>query len=73
MSQERPEAFDEGVAVLSGHDTDILLQSIDLVTRQKKAGEKFNIPRAYRETNVSSKVVRLIMQAKIVRDRRALT
>jgi UDP-N-acetyl-L-fucosamine synthase len=72
VSQERPEAFDEGVAILSGHDTDVILQSIDIITRQIKSGEKFNIPKNYSDKNVSGKVLRLIMQAKIVGDKKAL-
>src|SRR3989344_4857684 len=64
VSQERPEAFDEGVAVLSGHDTNMILHSIHLVTDQVKRGIVFNVPAAYSKTNVSDKVVRLLTQAK---------
>ena len=73
VSSERPEAFDEGVLILSGLDKDIILQAIDITTKQAAAGEKFNVPRNYRDTNVSSKVLRLIVGlAKIVKKRRAL-
>ena len=70
VSQERPEAFDEGVAVLSGHDTNMILHSIHLVTDQVKRGIVFNVPAAYSKTNVSDKVVRLLTQAKIVKERK---
>ena len=67
---ERPEAFDEGVLILSGLDKDAVLQSIKIVTTQFAKGEKFNVPQNYRDTNVSSKVLRLIVGlAKIARKR----
>lgn len=73
VSSERPEAFDEGVAILSGLDRDIILHAIDVTMGQLAAGEKFNIPLAYRATNVSGKVLRLIAGlTKIVKKRRAL-
>lgn len=74
VSSERPEGFDEGVLILSGLDKDIILQAVDITTKQVAAGEKFNIPRNYRDINVSSKVLRLIVGlAKIVKSRRALS
>jgi len=70
-SSERPEAFDEGVLILSGLNKDIILQAIEITTKQVAAGEKFNIPRNYQDTNVSSKVLRLIVGlAKIVQKKR---
>lgn len=73
-SSERPEAFDEGVLILSGLEKNIILQAIDITTKQFAAAEKFNIPRNYQDTNVSGKVLRLIVGlAKIVKKRRALT
>jgi UDP-N-acetylglucosamine 2-epimerase (non-hydrolysing) len=72
VSSERPEAFDEGVAILSGLDKDIILQSIDVTIGQIAAGEKFNVPLAYRADNVSGKVLRLIVGlTKIVKKRRS--
>ncbi|MBN2197984.1 UDP-N-acetylglucosamine 2-epimerase (non-hydrolyzing) [Candidatus Wolfebacteria bacterium] len=71
VSSERPEAFDEGVLILSGLDKDIILQSIDIITEQIKTGEKFNIPYSYRDINVSSKVLRLIIGlTKIIQQKR---
>lgn len=73
QSSERPEAFDEGTVILSGLDKDIILQSIEIMTKQSAAGEKFNIPRNYRDINVSSKVLRLVVGlAKILKKKRAL-
>ena len=59
-SSERPEAYDEGSAILSGLDKDIILQSINIVTKQFSSGEKFNVPKDYLSVNVSSKVLRHI-------------
>ncbi|MBI4993491.1 UDP-N-acetylglucosamine 2-epimerase (non-hydrolyzing) [Candidatus Wolfebacteria bacterium] len=61
VSSERPEGFDEGVLILSGLDKDIILQAVEITAKQFAAGEKFNIPRNYRDTNVSSKVLRLVV------------
>ena len=70
-SSERPEAFDEGVLILSGLDKDIILQAIEIITKQFSIGEKFNIPKNYQDTNVSSKVLRLIVGlTKIIKKKR---
>jgi UDP-N-acetylglucosamine 2-epimerase (non-hydrolysing) len=64
-SSERPEAYDEGAAILSGLDKSMVLQSIEIITGQFAANENFKAPGCYRETNVSGKIVRLIAsQAK---------
>lgn len=60
-SSERPEAYDEGAAILTGLDKDIILESIDVVVSEKREGVDFNIPRDYQDTNVSSKVLRHIL------------
>jgi UDP-N-acetylglucosamine 2-epimerase (non-hydrolysing) len=71
VSSERPEGFDEGVLILSGLDKEIILQAINITTKQVAAGEKFNIPRNYRDINVSSKVLRLIVGlTKIIQKKR---
>jgi len=70
-SSERPEAFDEGVTILTGLDKDIVLKSIEIVTQQHNTGEKFNIPYAYRDINFSSKVLRHVVGlTKIIQKRR---
>ena len=72
-SSERAEAFDSGSATLSGLDKDIILQSIKVVTKQFALGEKFGPPRDYQDTNVSGKVLRLIVGlTKIIQERRGL-
>lgn len=72
-SSERAEAFDSGSATLSGLDKDIILQSIKIVTRQFALGEKFGPPRDYQDTNVSGKVLRLVVGlTKIIQKRRGL-
>lgn len=71
VSSERPEAFDKGVLILSGLDKDIILQAIDITTKQVAAGEKFKVPDAYQDINVSSKVLRIVVgMAKIVKKRK---
>jgi len=70
-SSERPEAFDEGVLILTGLDKDVILQAIEITTGQFAAAEKFNTPRNYQDTNVSGKVLRLIVGlAKIIQKKR---
>lgn len=71
-SSERPEAFDEGVTILTGLDKDNVLKSIEIVTQQHKFGEKFNIPHSYQDTNFSSKVLRHVAGlTKIIQKRRS--
>lgn len=70
-SSERPEAYDEGVAILTGLDRDIILQSVDTIIRQWAAGGRSRVPASYQVTNVSSKIVRHITGlTKIVKRRR---
>jgi UDP-N-acetylglucosamine 2-epimerase (non-hydrolysing) len=70
-SSERPEAFDEGVTILTGLDKEIVLKSIEIVTQQHAEGVQFNVPLAYKDTNFSSKVLRhIIGLTKITQKRR---
>lgn len=72
-SSERPEALDEGAVILSGLDKDVILQSIGIVTAQYAKREQFNVPRNYLDTNVSSKVLRLVVGlVKIVKKRQVI-
>ena len=59
-STERPEALDNGCFVLSGIETDQLLQSIDLAVKMQKNGELGTPAPDYTAENVSMKVVRII-------------
>ena len=60
-STERPEAFDTGSIILSGWNKDAVLSAVDYVIKQDKKGETIVIPDDYKDVNVSSKVVKLIM------------
>lgn len=72
-SSERPEGYDEGIAILSGLDKDIILKSIEVVIKQFALGERFGPPRNYQDHNVSSKVLRLIVGlTKIIREKRRI-
>ncbi|MAG44580.1 UDP-N-acetylglucosamine 2-epimerase (non-hydrolyzing) [bacterium] len=72
-NSERPEGFDQGVLILSGLNQNIILQATDITIKQAQAREKFNIPKDYQDTNVSSKVLRLILGlTKIIQARRNL-
>lgn len=71
VSSERPEAYDEGVTILSGLDADTVLLAIHVMTEQFKKGQTFKVPAAYKDANVSDKVLRHIVGlTKIVKRRR---
>jgi len=73
VSSERPEAFDEGVAILAGRDKDSILLAIDVTVEERAKGVKMNAPRNYRDTNVSSKVLKHIVGLTgIIKRKRAL-
>jgi len=55
---ERPEGMDEGSVVMAGLGRERVLQAIDLVTRH---GASFSAPADYGPSNVSKKVVRIIL------------
>lgn len=59
-AQERPEAYDAGCIVMSGVDTDNIVNSVALVIGQVKSGVRFSNPYGY-DTNCSDKVTRLII------------
>ena len=63
-STERPEALDKACFILSGITTAGLLQSVDLAVEMNRNGD-YGIPVAdYVDTNVSSKVVKIIQSYK---------
>ena len=71
VSSERPEAFDEGVVILSGRGKDTVLEAIEVTVGERKNGVKMNVPQSYKDKNVSSKVLRHIVGlTKIVKQRR---
>ncbi|MGE3919331.1 MAG: non-hydrolyzing UDP-N-acetylglucosamine 2-epimerase [Gammaproteobacteria bacterium] len=61
-THERPEGMDVATLVMSGLNTERILQSIELVTQQYKKGQRnFAIVPDYAVTDVSKKVVRIIL------------
>ena len=60
-SNERQEAYDTGNVIMTGLDPQIIMNSIEVVIKQKKEGVEFSCPYDYQDTNVSEKVVRLII------------
>ena len=63
-STERPEALDKGCFVLSGIGTRGLLQSVDLAVTMNENGDYGTPVPDYTDTNVSSKVVKIIQSYK---------
>lgn len=59
-STERPEALDKGAFVLAGISEKEVLQAVDLAVQMRADGETASPVPDYTETNVSSRVVRII-------------
>lgn len=59
-STERPEAMEKGCFILSGIDTNGLLQSVDTAVEMNKNGDLGQPVPDYLEENVSTKVVKII-------------
>lgn len=60
VSSERPEAFDAGTIILTGHNKETIKKAIEITIDLAKKGEKLDIPDAYKQIDVSSKVIKLI-------------
>lgn len=60
-SSERPEVYDTGNVIITGLSSDVILNSIEVAVNQKKENVNFLCPQDYVDTNVSEKVVRLIL------------
>ncbi|SKA09525.1 non-hydrolyzing UDP-N-acetylglucosamine 2-epimerase [Selenihalanaerobacter shriftii] len=58
-STERPEVLDKGSIVIGGIEANNMLQSIDIATGMFD-DDQFNLPLDYEDTDVSSKVVKII-------------
>lgn len=68
-STERPEALDRGCFILSGIDTEGLLQSVEMAVEMNRNGE-YGIPVPdYMDTNVSTKVLKIIQSYTGIVDR----
>lgn len=61
QSMERPEAQDTGTIILTGFDSDIILNSIHAVIEEQKLGGYKKIPFEYQIKNTSWRVLKLIM------------
>jgi UDP-N-acetylglucosamine 2-epimerase (non-hydrolysing) len=59
-STERPEALDKGCFIISGIDENGLKQSVDLAVEMVRNGDNGIPVPDYTDTNVSSKVVKII-------------
>lgn len=59
-STERPEAIDKGSVILGGIKFDSITQAIEVITKQKQAGEDLVKVHDYTDMNVSTKVVNII-------------
>jgi len=60
-SIERPEALDAGSIVMSGLNPEILLDSVDLVSREEELYPNRELPKEYQVENTSLRVVKLIL------------
>jgi len=60
QSMERPEAQDTGSMILSGFDTEIVLNSVQIVIDEEIELKKKEIPQEYKVENTSWRVLKLI-------------
>ena len=60
-AMERPEALDVGSIILTGLEADAIVRAVDAITRQYSAGARPPVPADYTITNVSQRVVNLIL------------
>ncbi len=61
VSSERPEAFDTGSIILTGFNRDAIASAVAMTAEEERQGVELVIPDTYKATNVSSRVVKLIM------------
>jgi UDP-N-acetylglucosamine 2-epimerase (non-hydrolysing) len=60
-STERPETFDTGSIVITGFNKNIIVSAIEITVSQYTNGEEIVRPKDYQDTNVSTKVVKIIL------------
>lgn len=68
-STERPEALDKGNFVIAGITTEQVLQAVDLAVLMQKNGHLGVPVPDYTDTNVSTKVVKIIQSYTSIVDR----
>jgi len=68
VSSERPEAFDTGSIILTGLHPENILRAIEVTIAEQKNGLKSRLPFDYHDTNVSSKVLKLILGLANIRN-----
>ena len=61
QSMERPEAQDCGCIILTGFDTDIILNSVSLVIKEKNERKEISNPAEYQIEDTSWRVLKLII------------
>lgn len=61
QSIERPEALDTGSIIISGLDSDILVSSVDFVTKEVDRHHNREVPAEYLVENTSLRVLKLIL------------
>ena len=61
-THERAEGMEEASVIMTGLDSGVVLQALELVTKQKRGSARdFRLVADYSSTNVSDKVVRIIL------------
>ena len=61
-SHERPEAMEEAVVIMTGINQDRVIQSLDILSNQKRGEERtLQIVNEYKNVNVSEKIIRVIL------------
>lgn len=61
QSMERPEAQDSGTIILTGFNSDVILNSVFITIEEQKTGKYEHIPNEYKINNTSWRVLKLIM------------
>lgn len=67
VSTERPEAFDAGSIIVAGFQKDALLTAVELTLQEQESASHRVIPDDYKDTNVSEKVVKIILGKTAIR------
>lgn len=67
VSSERPEAFDTGSIILTGFNRDAIASAVSMTVEEERQGIELVVPETYKATNVSSRVVKLIMGIASIR------